>query len=307
MQPAQFRQRPDMTAGKSPSAHREFEVLIGNAVVLAELGRVVKSNIHYIVAKIRKMATFNFEKLTVNAPGQIAITSQTAGKVNLKSKILEVRSTVKVLLTYNEKYYVGFVQVCTANSQVNHYGPNVEQKWEFSHPIVSDAGASNERPWYGTRNEGFIGGLRRIQLDGPSIMASKQFNMSDFFVPGIAKFETLANHNAGPNQLTRITRDQSFRLWLVAVAVSQQAQGNHYIKFAKVDWRYEYDLTVNYAGPTASIVVNNGALTYTAPTHGSLIPALPLAAFNTPTANDNQQLSRYVNGGLANVIVPRNA
>jgi hypothetical protein len=142
------------------------------------------------------MATFNFEKLTVNAPRQIAITSQTAGKVNLKSKILEVRSTVKVLLTYNEKYYVGFVQVCTANSRVNHYRPNVEQKWEFSHPVVSDAGASNERPWYGTRN---------------------------------------------------------------------------------------------------------------APTHGSLIPALPLAAFNTPTANDNQQLSRYVNGRLANVIVPRNA
>ena len=46
-------------------------------------------------------------------------------------------------------------------------------------------------------------------------------NMSDNFHMTIAKFETLKDGSHGHNALNRITRNPSFRVWLVAVEESK--------------------------------------------------------------------------------------
>lgn len=251
------------------------------------------------------MPTFILEKFAATTAGLLRLESQTPGKVNLKSKSLEVRATLKYRFDEGVDFYVGFVQICTANAQVNHYGAGVEQRWEFKQVPVSDSANAGERPWYGDRDEAFIGGLRRLLIKGPNeALLSKQFNMSDFFRPGIAKFEALPNGAAGPNQLSRITRDQSFRLWFVSVKAKEQNQLASYTRLAQVDWRCEYDVTVAHAGTVATIAVVTDSLTV-ATKQGHTMDPLHTAAFTAPTANDNQKLRRYVNGVKTNTIVAR--
>ncbi len=252
------------------------------------------------------MPTFMLEKFAATTAGMLRLESQTPGKVNLKSKSLEVRATLKYRFDEGADFYVGFIQICNANAQVNHYGAGIEQRWEFKQLPVSDSANAGERPWYGDRNEAFIGGLRRLLIKGPNLMmASKQFNMSDFFRPGIAKAEALPNGVGGvPTQLSRVTRDQSFRLWFVSVKASEQNQLAAYTRLAQVDWRCQYDLTVAHAGAVATVTVVTDSLTI-ATKQGSMMDPLHTAAFTAPTANDNQKLRRYVNGVKTNTIVAR--
>jgi hypothetical protein len=266
------------------------------------------------------MAEFELVFFSVSTTGQLQVTGDTPTKVFIQSRRLEVKSTVSAQLVTGEKYYVGFIQVCYRNSQVNHYEAGVEQKWEFGQALVSDSADRDERPWYGSFTEPNTAGFRRRILY-PTRKAQKlKFSMTDDFAPGIVKRETLANNQLGPHRLTQIIRDQRFRLWLVAVPTSvnpaAQDSPGKYIRMAEVDWRYQYDIgnggqplsfaahIINTDSLTTKIVYNShGAGVLSAPSHGggNMIPHLAMTA---PIANDNQQLTWY-QGNNSHVIVPR--
>lgn len=272
------------------------------------------------------MAEFELSYFSVSTTGALAIVSQSPGKVNARTKRIEVTSTVKANLTGAEKYYVGIVQVCYRNQQINHYGPTVQQKWEFNQGIVSDSAAADERPWYGGFREPNTEGFRRRMIHGSRTMQQLQFSMTDDFAPGIAKFESLPMNAPGPNSLTQITRDQRFRLWLVAVPTSSDPRNpncaTQFIRMAEVDWRYQYDIALTIgADPGHSITAHNyntdlltSTIAFNAHGRGTMDSpgdsggsAIPAAAFTAPIANDNQQLARYLNNVQTNVIVARKA
>jgi hypothetical protein len=250
------------------------------------------------------MATFNIVAQTVQWTGVAGSQQQTPGKIVLNSRRLEVRISVSATLLAGESYYLGYIQVCTANNQRNFYGANVEQRWEFSNLPVSDSAAAEERPWYGIDSEPKIGGFRRVKLVGPLNNSVQTVNMTDDFAPGVAKLDTLSNGVAGPNRLNRVIRDQSFRLWLAAIPTNKVNQLADYQRLFELDWRYQLDYNVNWVGGNANVVVVQDNPTHTIHVGNAMHP-IPMAALLQSIANDSQQLNYYSNNVQQHVIVAR--
>jgi hypothetical protein len=259
------------------------------------------------------MASFELKQLTVETLGNAGLVSSdptNSGKAaypNYTSKRLVVKAELKSLCGPTEAYYAGFIQVCTACNQSNHYGPDVRQKWQLSATTVSDASSQTEQPWYGTGADARLGPLfprRRLLPKGVAWITST-FGMTDDFTGiGIARRETLAGNVAGPNTLTRVKRDQSFRLWLVAVNAVEASDSSKYKIFAQLDWRYELDIEVTNINPLQSNVKKD-SMTYSrvGDQFHFRTAKLPHQAFNGKTCNEMQQLIRYHRGQLTNAVV----
>jgi hypothetical protein len=223
--------------------------------------------------------------------------------IELRTRQLQVKVVANATLENNESYYLGYIQVCTNNNQKNFYSNDgdIEQRWEFNTSPISDSDAEGNIPWYGVGNDPSLDGSRRVELIGP-INADQNLFMSDRFEPRVAKFEILVNGTAGQRMLNRIQRNQSFRLWLVAVDVNKADEPASYQKLMQLDWTYNLDGTVSFDG--------NGDLNLTTDNpvwvdKSDNMDQIPVAAFNTPIANDNQELACYLDDVKQHVIVAR--
>ncbi len=223
------------------------------------------------------------------------------GNIELCTRQLQVKVVVSAELGNNESYYLGYIQICTSNDQKNFYGNDVQQRWEFNTIPISDSDDEGNIPWYGVNNDPYLNGSRRVELIGP-INADQNLFMSDHFEPTVAKFETLANGTAGPKTLNRIQRDQSFRLWLVAVEINKADERDSYQKLMQLDWTYSLDCNVSF-GVNAGVTWTTDNPTYVDKSNN--MDEIPEAAFNPPIANDNQQLEYYLNHNFKHIIVER--
>jgi hypothetical protein len=134
----------------------------------------------------------------------------------------------------NGPYYIGYIQVILENRQSNHYGPTVEQRWEFDQLPLSDSISPTQCPWYGIDQDPFIPALRRAQIGTPGEEdrnGQVVLGMTDDFRLKVAKYESLANGAPGPNMLTQIERYQKFRTWLVLVSTDQVGNLSAYSKW----------------------------------------------------------------------------
>jgi hypothetical protein len=192
------------------------------------------------------------------------------------------------------------------NEQHNYYGSDVDQRWDFDKIPLSDP-FLKQRPLYGVGSEPHIGGYRRYYLpkptNGPS-QSNLQMNMSDDFHMTIAKFETLRDGRAGPNTLHDITRDESFRVWLVAVEESKVSDLHSYKRLMQLDWGYTFECFVRLEEADAhlSVFLDN-------PWHyvkfGDYMDPIPDEALHASVGNENQQLDYYRNGVFDHTVVPR--
>lgn len=225
------------------------------------------------------------------------------GNIEICTRQLQVKVVVSAELENNESYYLGYIQICTSNDQKNYYGndDDVEQRWEFNTIPISDSDDEGNIPWYGVGNDSSLNGSRRVELIGP-INADNDLFMSDHFEPTVAKFETLATGDRGPKMLKRIHRDQSFRLWLVAVEINKADERDSYQKLMQLDRTYSLDCNVSF-GVNAGVTWTTDNPAYVDKSDN--MDQIPEAAFNPPIANDNQELAYYLNDEKKHIIVPR--
>jgi hypothetical protein len=257
------------------------------------------------------MARFDIKGKTIKWVNGLRIIENNPGNIVVDTSQLQVQIQVEAqLFNQDESYYLGYVQIVTYNNQHNHYGNHVDQRWEFSAMPLSDSLSKDERPWYGLERDYNIGGWRRQYLPKPSedpaggTSFDLQMNMSDNFEMKIAKFENLANGSAGPNAITRVTREQWFRIWLVAVEESKVNDLASYKRLMEIDWGYRINFSVRLDGANADLGVDVDTPWHTVK-FGDFMDKIPSEALTAPVGNENQQLNYYLDGVLKHVVVPR--
>lgn len=219
-----------------------------------------------------------------------------SGGFTVNTAQIQLRASVQV--DTSNPLVVGFIQVCNSNTQCNTFtAPGerpAEERWEFSHDVVSDSDTMDHRPWYGTDSDPFLGDPRRVVTHGASVY---DVSMSDNFNFNVAKFETLSSGSAGPRSLSRVQRDQAFRFWLVAAPLEGNTVNWNSVEIMwSGSWRYQLDIDV----------ANDCEIVLDRPTFAeAALGAVPRAAFDAPTANLNQQLGHYEDGQLCHVVVER--
>jgi hypothetical protein len=263
------------------------------------------------------MAFFGIQEKSIGWAGSVRLSENNPGYILVDTSQLQVRVQTSASLDgYDDSYYLGYVQIITANDQRNHYGRNVEQRWEYSTLPLSDSVSAAERPWYGVDSEKQIGGWRRQYLPKPDVTKvyspppdlhnlhssfSYPMNMSDNFRMRTAKFETLADGRAGPNALNRIERNQNFRLWLVAVEASKVNNLVSYQRLMQIDWGYQIDCSVRLDGASVNLGVSLDRPWHTEK-FADLMDPIPPEALNTPAGNEDMDLVYYLDGTRQHVI-----
>ncbi|XP_070532819.1 protein FAM78B-like [Ptychodera flava] len=220
----------------------------------------------------------------------------------LRYKTPYFRASAKVRfppLRCSEEWQVGWVQVCTHMEFKNTYGHHGYACWEIpslqvkrADACVSDSDGKNY-PWYGATTE-------VATIEGPTSRYSDLFlRMNDNFHPSITWDLPVKNTNDA--KLTKVTRNQSFTVWLVAINKTTKRT----VVLKTIQWKMQLDIAVDpkrklgkraeLIGPVEQqqpIVLRN-ADSY-----------LPDEAFHPPNANEAQKLVWYPSGDAAVCVVP---
>jgi hypothetical protein len=233
--------------------------------------------------------------------GDVVVAENNPGNIVVQTRRLAVSNTFgweSKPSSPPDSYYIGYIQILLENFQSNHYAGNVEQRWEFSQLPLSDSLSVTECPWYGIDRDPYTPGLRRAELIGPATGQGDRsgevvLGMTDDFKIKVAKHESLANGNPGPNALTQIERFQKFRTWLVLVKTNQVSNLGVYRILMQIDWSYKCSYAIN-------IGASSFTLTYDGSSYeekfGGMVDPIPPLALRGPVANIDQKLFHYLNG-----------
>lgn len=266
------------------------------------------------------MAIFRLTAFTT-AITRSASAVQVGSTFSVDSPLISVNATVQATLAADERYYIGFIQVCTANKNYFEYQPPANPAALAAGPLVldttaqvrhgfnlstlpcSDASDTFTRPWYGS------GGaeVRRKQLLGKHASGTHSLSMTDnLATSGIPVIDGVFPAPV----LVRIKRKQAFTTWFVAVKIDGAGALANYIPLASFDWSYDMETLLSHTIATipggaalrsvASIsrspmttsnlktLLNTDFRTDAVKKPASTVAPLIQAALTAPTANKSQ-------------------
>ncbi|XP_060075106.1 protein FAM78B-like [Ylistrum balloti] len=232
---------------------------------------------------LSKIRVLNLNARIENQPTTIDESSSAVLKYQTPN--FRVSATVEMApMPEEHKWKVGWIQACTDMMFHNTYGDEGYTSWEFpeltsgQQIMISDCDG-HHYPWYGSRNE-------TVVFQGPCTMyQSASISMNDNFHPHVT-WRNPANRSQNEPNLTKIVRDQTFNVWLVAWNMSLQKA---YI-LKTVRWNMRLDIKVDPKKPLgqrAELVSNP------VPKQPEVLAeniSLPRCALMPPNANSAQML-----------------
>ncbi|KAK3594603.1 hypothetical protein CHS0354_000396 [Potamilus streckersoni] len=158
--------------------------------------------------------------------------------------------------------------------------------------MVSDCDG-HHYPWYGSRNETVI-------FEGPCKMyQTATITMNDNFHPHVTWRNPANRHQTEPN-LTHITRDQSFYVWLVAWNMT--AQKAYILKTIRWNMKLEIDIDPKKPLGQRAKLVSNSVLKQPFVLEENV--PIPRCALMPPNANSAQMLVWRPRRGKPVCIIP---
>lgn len=147
-------------------------------------------------------------------------------------------------------------------------------------------------PWYGNTTE-------TVTISGPTSKPSRlTVSMNDNFYPSVTWAVPVGESSAPA--LTRVTRDQSFITWLVALNIVTREK----ILLQTVRWRMQVDIAVKPMMPLGSRATLFSQMQQEQPIILTNNEPIPPNALARPNANDAQVLMWRPRRGLAIVVIP---
>ncbi|XP_064616567.1 protein FAM78B-like [Liolophura sinensis] len=243
----------------------------------------------------RKVRISNVSAKIDNAPTKLDETSPTV----LKYRTPDFRASALVQmgpLEEGEKWKVGWIQACTEMMFHNTYGADGFTSWEFpelksGRPMISDCDGRHY-PWYGSNDETAI-------FKGPCKEREAYVAMHDNFHPHVT-WRNPANSGQKDPNLTRVQRDQSFYVWLVAW---NMADRRSYI-LKTIRWTMKLDIMVQ---PQRPLGHRAKLVSDPVPEQPQLVSRnvpIPKCALVPPNANSAQMLVWRPCEGKPLVIIP---
>lgn len=147
-------------------------------------------------------------------------------------------------------------------------------------------------PWYGNTTE-------TVTINGPTSKPSRiTVSMNDNFYPSVTWAVPVGE--SGAPALTRVTRDQSFITWLVALNTVTREK----ILLQTVRWRMQVDIAVDPMMPLGSRATLVSQTQQEQPIILTNNEPIPPNALARPNANDAQVLMWRPRRGPPLVVIP---
>ncbi|MCI4377790.1 hypothetical protein PGIGA_G00207580 [Pangasianodon gigas] len=197
----------------------------------------------------------------------------------------------------NETWTVGWIQACTQMEFYNTYGDAGASSWELPElregrvKAISDSDGVSY-PWYGNTTE-------TVTITGPTSKPSRlTVSMNDNFYPSVTWAVPVGESSAPA--LTRVTRDQSFITWLVALNTVTREK----ILLQTVRWRMRVDIAIDPTMPLGSRATLVSQTYQEQPLILTNNEPIPPNALTRPNANDAQVLMWRPRRGPPLVVIP---
>ncbi|MCU0626480.1 MAG: hypothetical protein MUF21_08345 [Gemmatimonadaceae bacterium] len=242
--------------------------------------------------------------------------------IRYDSELISIRTRVYAVTPANQRYSLGFIQLCDARNQRHIYADHgLELRWEITGTYpVSDAANATTFPFYnvGYHTLAAIATVAAARDVIPS--ATTIFEMTDA-IGSYADQALSYTHGTTPaeTKLARVSRTQRFRAWFAYTRDSDArganeeltAYANRFHVLQRVDYAYAVDFPVTWpatGAPTATFGTATGGAPTVTPCPAD--ERIPREGFVQRSMNNEDKPRIYRGGmlvgehGIVNVVVP---